>query len=63
MPSEVDDQVASLLEVVEDIRAEQFGSLKLELLEQILRLHCDPLASDTELTRAVQALIDQEKGR
>ena len=63
MPDDIDDQLSSLLAVVEELRSQKYESLEFRLLEGILRLHCNPLATDTELTRGVQELIDQEMER
>jgi len=58
-----DDQLRSLLETVERIRAERFPDLDAAMVEQLLRLHADSSAGDGELTRAVEQAVEDMLSR
>ena len=54
-----DDQIKSLLETVERLRRESFSHLDAVLVEEILRLHADPAAADSELARSVEQIVER----
>jgi len=58
-----DDQLRSLLETVERIRAERFPHLDGTVVAQLLRLHADAGAGDGDLARAVEQAVDDMLSR
>lgn len=51
-------QLKALLETVEGIRSEEFPDVPAELVRRILVHHADPAASETELMRLLEQLVD-----
>jgi hypothetical protein len=52
------DQFQSLLDTVERLRRDKFQSLNAGLVREILRLHADGAASDGELIRGVEQVVE-----
>jgi hypothetical protein len=59
MPENGDDQIRSLLETVEEIRARSYSHLPADLVESILIDHRDATSVDTNLKRKLEDLVEQ----
>jgi len=58
----VDDQATratALFETVERIRVERFSHLDAELVRRVLQLHADPAASESDLARGLDQIIER----
>ena len=53
------EQLQVLFETVEGIRADSFPDVPAELVRHILRHHADPAASETDLMRSLEKLVDK----
>jgi len=61
-----DDQLRTLLETVERIRAEKYADVPAGLVKQILLRHGDAAATEAELVRDLEKLVDdamKQEGR
>lgn len=56
------DQIQTLLDTVERMRAAKYPELNATLVRGILLLHADAAATDNELSRAVEELAEQHIG-
>ncbi|SAK75020.1 hypothetical protein AWB76_04842 [Caballeronia temeraria] len=54
-----DDQFQSLLDTVERLRRDKFPTLDAKVVREILRLHADGGAGDSELTRGVEQAVER----
>ena len=54
-----ENQFQSLLDTVERLRREKFQGLDAELVQDILRLHADSAAGDSELARGVEQAVER----
>jgi uncharacterized protein (UPF0335 family) len=57
------DQLQSLLDTIERLRRERFSGLDSKLVAEILRLHADSGATEVDLGRGVEQLVDQYLAR
>lgn len=53
-----DDQLRALIETVEVIRAEKYADVPADLVKQVLLRHGDAAATETELVRDLEKLVD-----
>lgn len=53
------EQLQALLGTVEEIRASRFPEVPAELVRRILLHHADPAASETDLMRSLEQLVDE----
>ena len=58
-----EDQLQSLLDTVERLRRERFSGLDSNLVAGILRLHADSGATEVDLGRGLEQLVDQYLAR
>ena len=56
------DQIQTLLDTVERLRAAKYPELNATLVRDILLVHADAAATDNELLRAVEELAEQHVG-
>lgn len=61
--SNTDDQFQSLLDTVERLRREQYPDLDQELVREVLRLHSDAGAADTEIVRSAEQTVERYLAR
>ncbi len=54
-----EDQFQSLLDTVERLRREKFAHLDARLVRELLRLHADGGAAETELARGVEQAVER----
>jgi len=53
------EQLQMLLDTVEQIRSEKFADVPKELVRRILLHHADAAASETDLMRSLEQLVDE----
>jgi len=54
-----EEQFQSLLDTVERLRRERFPQIDAGLLRELLRLHADGGAADSELSRGSEQVVEQ----
>ncbi len=54
-----EEQFHTLLETVERLRRERYAHIDPTLVRELLRLHADPAAIDTELARGAEQAVER----